>query len=232
LEKTQPPPANKRIRAAFFDGDGVILKMPKQHFHEVYAQREGLPPDSFQEFYGPSYNDILRGRGDIKSHIEAHKHIWGDHDPNELVAEWLKYDSQLNQPLLKVIRERRKRDLVASRRDANFPVVGLYLATVQEPIRFNHIKNNLVPGLFDNYYATCELGFLKVEEEDKHPRTQTILEAPKARYFSKILGGLAVAPEQTAFFDDRPDNVEIARRKGINAYIYESPQQVERILSM
>jgi len=229
IETPQPV---KKIRAAFFDGDGVVIDMPKEHFHEVFARQNGLDPSIFNEFYGPSYNDILRGRGNIKSHIEAHRHIWGEHDPDELVAEWLRYDSQVNHPLVEVIRARRAQDIRARKQDPNHPLVGLYMATVQEPIRFNHIKNNLLAGVFDNYYATCELGFLKVEEEDKHPTLQTILDRPMARYFSALLGGLALAPEQVAFFDDRPDNVEIAQRKGINAYIYESPEQVEHILSM
>lgn len=209
-----------------------MLKMPDKHFHTLFAERNGLPEDHFQEFYGPSYNDILRGRGDLKSQIEAYRELWGEHEPDELVAEWLEYDSQVNHELVDVLRRRRMQDVASRKDNAGFPIVGLYMATVQETRRFSHIKNRLLPGVFDNYYATCELGFLKVEEEDKHPETKLLLENPKARYFSMILGGIALAPENIAYFDDREDNVEIARRKGINAYIYESPRQVERILSL
>lgn len=209
-----------------------MLKIPDKHFHVAFAEENGLDPEIFNEFYGPSYNDILRGRGDLKSQIETYRELWGEHDPEDLVAEWLKYDSHVNHDLVDVLRGRRAQDITTRKLDANFPIVGLYMATVQEPRRFNHIKNELLPGVFDNYYATCELGFLKVEDEDKHPETQLLLEAPKARYFSMILGGIALEPENIAYFDDREDNVEIARRKGIQAHIYESPEQVERILSL
>jgi len=226
------PLREKKIKAAFFDGDGVVLNLPTEHFHEAFARRHGLDPQAFGEFFGPSYNDILRGKGNIKEQVIRYRHLWGEHDPNELVAEWLEYNSQINQPLVDVLRQRRQTDLAARKADPRNPLVGLYLTTVQEPIRFQHIKTNLVPDLFDNFYATCELGFLKVEDEDKHPETQILLEDPPARYFTMILGGLALAPYEVAFFDDRTDNIEIARRKGINAHIYESPEQVERILAL
>lgn len=204
-------------KAAFFDGDGVVLKMPKVHFHEAYARRHGIDPGHFDQFFGPGYNEILRGSGDLASRLEFFKQIYGQHDPNKLVAEWINIEGLVNKSLLQVIRQKRSGGLAA------------YMATVQEKLRFSSIKQTLA-GEFDGFFATCELGFLKVEDEDKDP-SGLILPNPPARYFSRLLGGLALAPEEVAYIDDRIDNVEIAKRKGINAHIYESPQQVERILN-
>jgi FMN phosphatase YigB (HAD superfamily) len=208
---------DKKIKAAFFDGDGVILEMPDRHWHEKHVEEQGLDLAKFnQEFYSPTYNDILRGKGNLKAHIETLNHLIGNRELNEMIEEMVHY--RVNEPLLEVVKRARSAG------------TAVYLATVQESLRLARLKQTLA-NQFDGIYATCELGFLKVEDEDKHPETQQILDDPPARYFSLLLGGLALAPEQIAFFDDRADNIEIARRKGIQAYLYESPKQVAEILS-
>jgi putative hydrolase of the HAD superfamily len=208
-----------RIKVAFFDGDGVVIDMPEEHFHERYARENGVDLNLFPEFFGPGYKKILRGNGNLEDHIRAYENIWGKHDPKELVAEWINYNSQINEPLVEVIQRKRQEG------------VSAYLATAQESERLRHMKEILLPNAFDGIYATCELGFLKVEDEDKHPETYIMLEDPPAKYYSRLLGGLAVSPDQIAYFDDREDNIEIACKKGIEAHIYESPEQVEAILS-
>jgi FMN phosphatase YigB (HAD superfamily) len=211
---------DKKIKGALVDGDGVLFRMRERHPHEELAPVIGAGfNDYVSEVFGPMYNNILRGNNTVAEHIEYFRQAYGQSDPRVLIAESINTDlkdEEINQPLLEVIREFRQQGLAIS------------IATVQDPDRLAQIKQK-VGHEFDRIYATCEMQLLKVEDEDKDDSGR-LIDAPPGRYFSHIMGSLAFSPNQIAYFDDRADNVEIARRKGYQAHIYESPEQVAAVL--
>ncbi len=56
----------------------------------------------------------------------------------------------------------------------------------------------------DGFFASCSLGVAK----------------PDPRAFQMALKGLGLAPEETLYLDDDPENVEAARRLGLRAEVY------------
>ena len=56
----------------------------------------------------------------------------------------------------------------------------------------------------DGFFASCSLGVAK----------------PDPRAFLLALEGLGLAPEETLYLDDDPENVEAARRLGLRAEVY------------
>lgn len=58
----------------------------------------------------------------------------------------------------------------------------------------------------DGFFASCALGVAK----------------PDPRAFQMALEGLGLAPEETLYLDDDPENVETARRLGLRAWVYSS----------
>lgn len=69
-------------------------------------------------------------------------------------------------------------------------------------------------GLFDAVVISAEEGLMK----------------PDPRIYARMLGALAVLPHEAAFVDDRPENVDVARRLGMHAIRFESTEQVLREL--
>jgi putative hydrolase of the HAD superfamily len=67
---------------------------------------------------------------------------------------------------------------------------------------------------FDVKIWSCEKGYAKPDEVIYHDCLQQ----------------LGCVPERSLFFDDRPRNVEAARRVGINAHLFESPAQARGVL--
>jgi FMN phosphatase YigB (HAD superfamily) len=206
-------PGNK-IKAAYFDGDGVIIHMPKEHSHELAAKIHGVDLcDINDELFGRRYNEWLRGQRTFDENINYLRSVWGENDPRTLVAESVNISitpEEINYPLIEAIQPFRQQGMLVA------------MATVQGIERFTKMQQLLQPH-FDRFYATCEMQVLKVEDGTQSRPDE---------FFSMLLGGLSLAPEQVAFFDDRPDNIDSARSKGINAHIYESPEQVARILSL
>jgi putative hydrolase of the HAD superfamily len=58
-------------------------------------------------------------------------------------------------------------------------------------------------GYFSQVFLSYELGFMK----------------PDPRIYEHTLAQIGTPPEHVYYFDDRPDNIQTARRFGINAYL-------------
>ena len=67
---------------------------------------------------------------------------------------------------------------------------------------------------FDVKIWSCEKGYAK----------------PDVVIYRTCLQQLGCAPEKSLFFDDRPQNVEAARRVGIDAHVFESAGQARAIM--
>jgi putative hydrolase of the HAD superfamily len=52
---------------------------------------------------------------------------------------------------------------------------------------------------------------------------------PEREIYAETLRLLGADPEQVTFFDDRPSNVEEARRSGMSAHVFNDPAQIDAI---
>lgn len=79
----------------------------------------------------------------------------------------------------------------------------------------SHYENHAERGdyaFFDQTYASNKIG------EEK----------PDENFFRVILQAEGVKPEDTFFTDDREENIEVARRVGINAVLFTSAEQLKK----
>lgn len=57
------------------------------------------------------------------------------------------------------------------------------------------------------------------------------LEKPHPEAYSALLEAIQLAPDEIVFIDDKTENVEAAKKMGIDAIVFESPAQIRKELS-
>lgn len=194
-------------RVILFDADGV-LTIPEEFFSIIYSQEYGLDDTKFGEFFTGVFQEAIEGKADLKELIVANQDTWhwqGNID--DLLNKWFESENNIDQRSLAIVEELKQKQL---------PV---YLATNQEKYRGEYFKQKMFPDMFDGYFISNELGYRK----------------PDPKFFTKIIATLKekhfdLKPQEIIFFDDTPSHVEGAKSVGIDAYLYESPDQARQIL--
>ncbi len=80
----------------------------------------------------------------------------------------------------------------------------------------NYVKKKFsIYDIFDDAVLSCEIGMAKPEQE----------------IYKYILKRFGLKPEDCIFIDNRPKNVEGARKVGIKSILFESPEQLKRDLA-
>jgi len=80
-----------------------------------------------------------------------------------------------------------------------------------------HFKNKYpFLMLFDKLYFSSDTGFYK----------------PDPRAYQQVLEENDLRPDDCIFFDDTKRNVEAAQKLGMEAHVFESPEQVRRLLGI
>lgn len=112
----------------------------------------------------------------------------------------LDHDSNPNQDLLELIAGLRARHGIRS-----------LLATNQHTERMEYIRTELgFAEVLDGLYASCELGVEK-------PSTQFYISILEQEYAAGYENPL----DQVLYFDDKEENIAVARELGIHAYLFQ-----------
>ena len=111
------------------------------------------------------------------------------------------YNPVVNKQLLDYIKELRAKGLKA--------VLGSNTFTCYDKWILKNIPEFY--DLFDNKYLSCDIKRSK----------------PEKSFFSYILNNENVKPEETVFIDDREENITAAKSIGINAFRYESVEELK-----
>lgn len=200
------PDRTIKPRAVLFDADGVLILAP-QLFSRVFAAERGLDPLTLEPFFAQDFKRALRGEADLKELLSTSP-LWNlEGDPQDLIDRWFASENHPNHELISLIRQLRA---------GGTPV---YLATNQERYRADYFRHVMFPGLFDELFISCELGCTKSGDE----------------YWRILLGRLGqrlpgVKPSELIYFDDSQSHIDPARRAGISAHLYRSPEQVRHLL--
>lgn len=191
-------------RTILFDVDGVVI----HGFHARPERRRrwdtdmlrdlGIDPARFSEaFFGGRFErDVLTGRQSIVKALSDVLPTIGFHGSPMLVVDyWLRRDSQLNMPLLDLIRD--------LRRAGAGPI---HLATNQEHLRAFHLWSALGLGsYFDDIFYAARLGVLK----------------PAREFFERIEQAIGPQSEPPLFFDDSETVVAAASAFGWEGVLYD-----------
>jgi putative hydrolase of the HAD superfamily len=183
------------VRAVLFDMDGVI-----RHWDDVGArageQAAGIPYGSIDEvaYAIPEFAQTQVGTVTAREWAEAvGRALSAAHGPGaEVAAEtWIAYAGRVDDAMV---------DLVGALREH---VTVALLSNATDQLR-EHLAHHELVDAFDVVFASAEIGLAKPDP--------AIYE-----HAAKVLG---VVPEQCFFTDDRPENVEGARRAGMHAEVF------------
>jgi len=203
----------KKVKAVFFDLDGVIISRKnaegKHYWEETIEEDLKINLESMMEFlFTPSsknmWTEILRGEKDIK----------------KLFNNWLKNNSyNINAKKLltylaeKIVFDNRILDKANLLKQQGLTT---FLATHQEPFRADYLwnKKNLKEHFEDIFIPKKVGGYLKHEPE----------------FFNTIENQLNYKPEEMLLIDDRLRNIETAKNTGWQAYHYTDFDKAKREL--
>lgn len=197
--------ANYKI--ILYDVDGV-LNRPEELFSHQYAKEHNVNADSLELFFKGDFRLTSVGKADLKEQLEKYNHVWqwpGGTD--ELLELWFESENCPDNQLLREVAEQRRRG------------IKVCVATVQEKYRAAYMRNVMFPGRFDEYFISCDVGYLKTDPQF----FQTILDKLQK-------GDKTLLPSDVIYFDDNEEGLTTARALGIEAYLYKDIEQIRTIV--
>lgn len=189
------------IEAALFDVDGV-LAFPEL-LSQYYARLYGGDTAALNQFFVDNLPALRVGHADLKALMRANPSLWASvTDIDQFLHEWLVAADVRNQLLLDLIQDMRQRG------------IKCYAATNQDAYRAAYLKDTAYKETLDGYFISSDMGLAK----------------PDPAYFAAIIKDLAIEPSHIVFFDDDAKNVAAARHAGVQAYVYESLDDVANVV--
>jgi putative hydrolase of the HAD superfamily len=192
-------------RAVFFDVDGVLVHgyhaRPElqRHWDANLLNDLGIDPERFRnEFIFDIFiKKVVIGEMSLVDALDRRLPSLGYRgSPMVFVNYWLSRDSDLNRPLLEVVRK------LSARKD-----LKLYIATNQDHMRALWLWQTLELGdLFEDIFYSARAGVRK----------------PEKGFFDFIDQRIGPQAEPPLFFDDTPKVIEGARAHGWEAILFDT----------
>lgn len=183
------------IKAVLFDVDGVVITGGQ--FRVELERTHGITPAITAPFFRTAFRDCLIGSADLREALVPYLGAWDWRESvDALLNFWFQSERTVDEALLA--------DISAIRQSG----VPCWLATNQEEHRTGYIWSEVgLSGSFDGIFSSARVGCVKDDPA----------------FFAAVLNELAGAdPEEIAFWDDFPPNVEVARAAGLRTELYTS----------
>ncbi|MFC3078088.1 HAD family hydrolase [Phenylobacterium terrae] len=173
------------IRTLLFDADGVL-----QHHGPFFDEDWIWPAEQHRELFRriwahPKYEGCLEGRGDFTGVCKAvlAESGWSACEADQYLDRWMRRGLEPDAIMLGWVQDLRAAGLAC------------HLATNQEDVKAEFLERELgYDEAFDRLFVSCRLGAAK----------------PERRFFEAVAAALPVPPQEVAFFDDKPENVQAA----------------------
>lgn len=196
-----------RWDAVIFDYGGVLSYAPARQDIAQFAEGSGLDEDTFYTLYTETREYYRLAEVSYKALWHRVAKAAGITISEATVKGFIDRESDLwtrpNSDTLTLARE-------AKAGGSKIAVLSNMTSELLEILRgkFDWLDE------FDVKIWSCETGCAK----------------PDAVIYRDCLRQLGCVPEKSLFFDDRPENVEAARRVGIDAHVFESAGQARAIV--
>lgn len=187
-------------RVLIFDADGVLIE--PWGFADVLEHDYGISRLSTRAFFQGPFRDCLAGRSDLYDQLPAYLEQWAWHgSTQEFVRLWLAADDRPSIPAFEAIDQGRMAGDICC------------VASNQERHRARYLAQSMgFAERFDRLYFSCDLRAMK----------------PESEYYRAIENDLGRDPGHLYFWDDSPEHVEAAAKRGWNAYVYYGPESITR----
>ncbi len=182
------------IRAVIFDLNGVFIV--SRRLSDRFNEDFGVPKDEFMLTLNEVMSKVrLPNAGDAYEHWKPHLNEWGvDLNSEEFYDYWFNAES-INTELIDVAKD--------------FKSKGLKLIILSNNLRerteYYYKKFPRLFAMFDQAYFSWQTGFIK----------------PDKRGFDLLLQESNLRPEECIYFDDRRENIVLAKSLGFEAHLYD-----------
>jgi|SRR6516162_8381008 len=193
--------------AIIFDYGRVLSCSPGREELLRLAEISGVSEPSFFELYSNTRDDYDRGHVDYRQHWQRFAEVAGVEITADAVGRMVTIEAEIwtriNPGSLDLAREIKSCGLKTAIL-SNMPSDLLAILLT----KFDWLDE------FDVLTWSCEMGVIKPDEE----------------IYRACLDALGCEPARSLFFDDRPRNVDGARRVGMDAHVFKSAEQARAIV--
>ncbi|MFA6096213.1 MAG: HAD family hydrolase [Candidatus Paceibacterota bacterium] len=195
-------------KVVLFDVDGVLINLP--HYFSKELQRQGYEDaqESLNAFYqGEDSRQCSEGKADAQICIMPYLEKFG----------WTGSAGDYFERQFDFERKYLDKDLVSLVAELRGGGVKCYLCTDQMANRAEFLLREMGFGdIFDGHFISCRIGFRKCHEEFWD---QVAAELKKEFPELKL--------DEVVYFDDIQNNIDVASRFGIRAFLYNGIDQVK-----
>lgn len=188
-------------KVKLLDLDGVVIKGRHKYFSEKFSEEHNVPIGDILPFFKGEYKKAAIDEIDIKEVLPSYLEKWGwQCSSEEFLQYWFEGEREVDQKVLEQVRQWRKRG------------IQCYLASDNEKNRADYLMQEV--GLekeFDGAFFSYQSGNTKSDEA----------------FFENVATSLHVNPEEIEYWDDDPENVEVANNVGLRGRVYSSPEDLK-----
>ncbi len=191
------------VKIIVFDADGMVIT--GERFSSRFSRTHNIPMKKLDEFFDNEFKDCIIGKKDLKKAIAPYLQKWNYSGTTEELLYFWHAESYRTDP-----------EIIAAIKTARTKGIYCVLATNQEKYRLAYMKNEMgLSRVFDDIIASCEVGEKK----------------PKPTFLDALMERLPVGTnkKEVLYFDDREDNIVIAKDYGLSARLYSTSHKKEMI---
>ncbi|MCK5332762.1 hypothetical protein KAJ41_02785 [Candidatus Parcubacteria bacterium] len=199
----------KKSKVILFDVDGVLIRLPN-YFGEELERRGYKGVEEILNYYykGIDNWDCLEGKAIAEERIMPYLKKFGwKGTGQEYFKQQFKFEKQfLDQSLVSQIKQFQSQE------------IRCYLATDNEKVRAKFLLDEMDFGnIFDGYFISSYIGYRKRDNQ----------------FWKYVIDKLKnemkeIEPQEIVFFDDIQNNIDVAERFGIIAFLFTDEIQFER----
>ena len=181
------------IKVIIFDGVNCITY--QEALSIGLARDYKISLEKTLPFFRGALQDCVAGNSDLKEVLPPYLDTWGwDKGVDELLRYWFERDHKMDTELISYISVLKNKGILC------------LLATNNEKYRFAYMLDKMgFNKIFDKSYCSALLGYKK----------------PDQNFYQKIFSDLEnIKKEEILFWDDKVENVQVAKDFGIQAEIY------------
>ena len=191
-------------KAIIFDLNGVFIQSP--YLSDRFQEKFGISSEKFL----PVLKEIMAktrksDAGDSFNYWKPYLKKWGV----ELTKEQF-FDFWFNG-------ERKMPEMIELTKELKYKGVKIFILSNNFIERADYYKKTFpfLKEIFDKVYYSWQTGFVK----------------PDPEAYKKLLADNNLKPEECIYFDDSKENIEVAKKLGIQSFIFEGVDSVEKTLN-